>query len=331
MLLRDLVAQYGPLLVFANVLAAAIGLPVPAMPTLVLFGAMSAMHPAMIGSQLVTVVALSVLGALIGDTVWYVAGRRYGGTTLKTICRLSLSRDTCVRKTERFFGRYGVRVLAVARFIPGLSLVSVPMAGALGTRYRTFAGYDALGAAVWTIVGLVAGIVFYRQIDWLFAGASHLGRAVLLVIVALLAIYAAVRWMRRRALIRQLANARIGVDELDLLLRDATAPVVLDVRSPEHRKLDPFTIPGAQFADERQIGDIAARYPLTQKFVVFCSCPNEVTAALMAKRLLDAGFTDALALRGGLDAWRDTGRQLTSLAEEMPAANDPVAGLHKPA
>jgi membrane protein DedA with SNARE-associated domain/rhodanese-related sulfurtransferase len=330
-MLRDLVAQYGPLLVFANVLAAAIGLPVPAMPTLVLFGAMAAMQPAMIGSQLLTVLALSVLGALIGDTVWYIAGRRYGGTTLKTICRLSLSRDTCVRKTERFFGRYGVRVLAVARFIPGLSLVSVPMAGALGTRYRTFAGYDALGAALWTTAGLAAGLVFYRQIDWLFAGASRLGRAVLLVIVALLAIYAAVRWMRRRALIRQLASARIGVDELDLLLRDAAAPVVLDVRSPEHRKLDPFTIPGAQFADERHIEDIVARYPFSQKFVVYCSCPNEVTAALMAKRLLDAGFTDAMPLRGGLDAWRDTGRQLTSLLEDIPAANDPVAGLHKPA
>ncbi|KVF01471.1 DedA family protein/thiosulfate sulfurtransferase GlpE [Burkholderia vietnamiensis] len=330
-MLRDLVAQYGPLLVFANVLAAAIGLPVPAMPTLVLFGAMAAMHPAMIGSQVVTVVALSVLGALIGDTVWYVAGRRYGGATLKTICRLSLSRDSCVRKTERFFGRYGVRVLAVARFIPGLSLVSVPMAGALGTRYRTFAGYDALGAALWTIVALGAGLVFYRQIDWLFAGASRLGRAVLLVIVALLALYAAVRWMRRRALIRQLASARIGVDELERLLRDPSAPVVLDVRSAEHRKLDPFTIPGAQFADERHIDDIVARYPLTQKFVVYCSCPNEVTAALMARRLLDAGFTDALPLRGGLDAWRDTGRELASLLEEAPAANDPIAGLHKPA
>ena len=58
-------------LVFANVLAAAIGLPVPAMPTLVLFGAMSAMHPAMIGSQLVTVV---VLGARRAD-------RRHGGTS----------------------------------------------------------------------------------------------------------------------------------------------------------------------------------------------------------------------------------------------------------
>ncbi|MBN3789015.1 DedA family protein/thiosulfate sulfurtransferase GlpE [Burkholderia sp. Ac-20353] len=330
-MLRDLVAQYGPLLVFANVLAAAIGLPVPAMPTLVLFGAMAALHPDMIGSQLVTVLALSVLGALIGDTIWYVAGRRYGGTTLKTICRLSLSRDSCVRKTERFFGRYGVRVLAVARFIPGLSLVSVPMAGALGTRYRTFAGYDALGAALWTIVGLVAGVVFHQQIDWLFAGASRLGHAVLLVIAALLVLYAAVRWMRRRALLRQLAHGRIGVDELDALLRDPAAPVVIDVRSAEHRKLDPFAIPGAQFADERQIGDIAARYPLTQKFVVYCSCPNEVSAALMAKRLADAGFTDALALRGGLDAWRDTGRQLTSLANDTPRADDSVSGMHKPA
>ncbi|MXN76370.1 hypothetical protein GR157_16685 [Burkholderia sp. 4701] len=330
-MLRDLVAQYGPLLVFANVLAAAIGLPVPAMPTLVLFGAMAMLHPEMIGSQLVTVLALSVLGALIGDTVWYVAGRRFGGTTLKTICRLSLSRDSCVRKTERFFGRYGVRVLAVARFIPGLSLVSVPMAGALGTRYRTFAGYDALGAALWTICGLLVGLVFYRQIDWLFAGASRLGHAVLFVIAVLLGMYAAVRWMRRRALIRQLANARIGVDELEALLRDAVAPVILDVRSEEHRKLDPFAIPGAQFADERHVGDIVARYPLTQKFVVYCSCPNEVSAALMAKRLTDAGFPHALALRGGLDAWRDTGRQLTSLAGDTPAANDPVGGLHKPA
>ncbi|MCW0014579.1 thiosulfate sulfurtransferase GlpE, partial [Burkholderia pseudomallei] len=140
-----------------------------------------------------------------------------------------------------------------------------------------------------------------------------------------------VRWMRRRALIRQLANARIGVDELDALLRDAVAPVILDVRSEEHRKLDPFAIPGAQFADERHVGDIVARYPLTQKFVVYCSCPNEVSAALMAKRLTDAGFPHALALRGGLDAWRDTGRQLTSLAGDTPAANDPVGGLHKPA
>ncbi|WP_179402756.1 DedA family protein/thiosulfate sulfurtransferase GlpE [Burkholderia guangdongensis] len=319
-MLRDLIAQYGPLLVFVNVLASALGLPVPALPTVVLFGAMVALHPALIGAPLAAAIGLSVVAALIGDSVWYTAGRRYGGTTLRTICRLSLSRDSCVKKTERFFGRYGVRVLAVARFIPGLSLVSVPMAGALGTRYRTFAGYDALGAALWTVCCLLAGFVFHQQIDWLFAGASQLGRAVLVVIVALLAAYAAVRWMRRRALIRQLSSARIGVDELDALLNAEPLPVILDVRSAELRKVDPFSIPGAEFADERHISDIVARYPVTQKFVIYCSCPNEVSAALMAKRLQNAGFIDALALRGGLDAWRDTGRTLASLASDAPPA-----------
>jgi membrane protein DedA with SNARE-associated domain/rhodanese-related sulfurtransferase len=330
-MLRDLVAQYGPLLVFVNVLAAALGLPVPALPTLVLYGAMAALHPELVGTSLATVLALSVAGALIGDTVWYVAGRRYGGATLRTICKLSLSRDSCVKKTEHFFSRYGVRVLAVARFIPGLSLVSVPMAGAFGTRYRTFAGYDALGAALWTICGLLGGLVFHRQIDWLFAGASRLGRTVLVVIVALLAAYTAVRWMRRRALIRQLAHARIGVEELDALLRAAPTPVILDVRSAELRKLDPFAIPGAEFADERHVGDILARYPLTQKFVVYCSCPNEVSAALMAKHLHDAGFTGALALRGGLDAWRNTGRDLMSLASDAPPAAGAIVGAPKAA
>ncbi|AIO69782.1 DedA family protein/thiosulfate sulfurtransferase GlpE [Burkholderia oklahomensis] len=321
-MLHDLVARFGPLIVFANVLAAAIGLPVPAMPTLVLFGAMATLHPDAIGAQLAPVLALAVLAALIGDTAWYIAGRHFGGRALKTLCKLSLSRDSCVRKTERFFGRWGVRVLAVARFIPGLSLISVPMAGALGTRYRTFVGYDGLGALLWASCGIAVGFAFAKQIDWLFTGANRLGHAVLVVIVALLALYTAVRWMRRRALIRQLANARIDVDELDQLLQADPAPVIVDARSPEHRKLDPYAIPGAQLADERDLRDIVAHYPATQKFVIYCSCPNEVTAALMAQRLKQAGFADALALRGGLDAWRDTGRQLIEL--DPQAASEAV-------
>ena len=96
-MLHDLIAQYGPALVFLNVLAASLGLPVPAMPALVLFGAMAAMHPGSIGQQVVPVLGLSVLAMLIGDSVWFLAGRLYGGNTLKTLCKLSLSRDTCVK------------------------------------------------------------------------------------------------------------------------------------------------------------------------------------------------------------------------------------------
>jgi len=312
-MLLDLVTRHGPLIVFVNVFAAAIGLPVPAMPTLVLFGAMASLHPDMMRAQLGPVVLLSVLGALIGDTAWYIAGRRLGGRALKTLCKLSLSRDSCVRKTEHFFGRWGVRVLTVSRFIPGLSLVSVPMAGAMRTRYRTFVRYDALGALLWTACALFVGVMFSNQIDWLFAGASRLGHAALVILVVLLALYMSWRWMRRRALIRRLASARIEIDELAQLLDSDPAPVIFDVRSEEHRKLDPYAIPGAQFPDERHLDDIKSHYSHTQKFVIYCSCPNEVSAALLAKRLHQAGFADALALRGGLDAWRDAGRPLVVL------------------
>jgi membrane protein DedA with SNARE-associated domain/rhodanese-related sulfurtransferase len=312
-MLHDLVARYGPVLVFANVLAASLGLPIPAMPTLVLFGAMAALNPASIGSQLVPVLIISVFATLIGDSAWFFAGRLFGGNTLKTLCRLSLSRDTCVKKTERFFGRWGVRMLAVAKFVPGLSIVSIPMAGAMGVTYRAFLANDSIGATLWAGSGLVLGVLFSQQIDMLFAGANRLGRNTAVVVAALLLLYAAYRWTRRRALLRKLAAARITVDELHDLMRADATPVVFDIRSEEKRHLDPYVIPGALFADERHLDEIVATYRPDQKLIIYCSCPNEVSAAWMAKQLTDAGFADVLPLRGGLDAWRDAGRPLSPL------------------
>ncbi|HTH73694.1 MAG TPA: DedA family protein/thiosulfate sulfurtransferase GlpE [Trinickia sp.] len=317
-MLHDLVARYGPALVFVNALAASLGLPVPAMPTLVLFGAMAALHPGSIGAQLMPVLALAVLASVIGDSVWFLAGRRYGGATLKTLCRLSLSRDTCVKKTERFFGRWGVRVLTVSKLVPGLSLLSVPLAGALGTPYRAFVAHDGIGAAIWASLGLAIGVLVSRQVDWMFAAAGRLGHASLLVVAVLLALYAAYRWMRRRALMKKLANARIGVDELYALMSAQTAPVIFDIRSEEKRRLDPYVIPGALFADERLLDEIIATYRPDQKLVIYCSCPNEVSAAWMAKKLMDAGFRDVLPLKGGIDAWREAALDVATL--QFPAA-----------
>jgi len=312
-MLHDLIAQYGPALVFINVLAGSLGLPVPAMPALVLFGAMAAMHPGSIGQQVAPVLGLAILAMLIGDSVWFMAGRLYGGNTLKTLCKLSLSRDTCVKKTERFFGRWGVRVLAIAKFVPGLSLVSVPMAGAMGVPYRQFVGFDGIGAALWSGTGLLIGVMFAPQIDMLMSGASRLGRFALVVVVVLLVLYATYRWQRRRQLIKKLANARITVEDLYHAMGAKPPPVVFDIRSEEKRKLDPYIIPGALFADERKLDEIVGKYPNDQKLVIYCSCPNEISAAWMAKTLIEAGFTDVLPLLGGLDAWRDAGRTLESL------------------
>lgn len=317
-MLHDLVARYGPALVFANALAASLGLPVPAMPTLVVFGALAALSPASAGAQLGEVLILAVAGTLIGDSIWFLAGRLYGGGTLKAICRLSLSRDSCVKKTERFFGRWGVRVLTVAKLVPGLSLVSVPMAGAMGTPYRAFLKHDGVGAALWAGMGLALGVLFSRQIDFLLATAGQLGRASALVIAVLIALYTGWRWVRRRALIRELALERIDVRALQALIEGGNAPIVFDIRSDETRKLDPFTIPGARLVDDRDIESVIAAYRPDQTLVVYCACPNEISAAAMTKRLREAGFADARPLRGGLDAWRDAGHAVVPLVEAPP-------------
>jgi membrane protein DedA with SNARE-associated domain len=52
------------------------------------------------------VLLVGALAAAIADTLWYLAGRRYGRRVLRLLCRVSLSPDSCVRQTETIFERF---------------------------------------------------------------------------------------------------------------------------------------------------------------------------------------------------------------------------------
>jgi membrane protein DedA with SNARE-associated domain/rhodanese-related sulfurtransferase len=303
---------------FLNALGASLGLPIPAMPTLVMVGASIVMAPVSTLPHLLAALLLAVLGALMGDLFWFHAGRRYGGRTLHTLCKLSLSRDSCVKQTERFFGRWGVRVLFAAKFIPGLSLVSVPVAGAMGVGLGTFVRFDAVGTTLWAAAGLALGALFAHQLDAFFVALNIYGRDAIEIAVVALALYIAYRWWHRRALSQTLESSRVTTAELQTFMEGGLQPVVYDIRSPEKRYLDPVVIPGAQFADERQLDDIIANVDRASKIVIYCTCPNEVSAAWMAKQLRRNGFHDATPLLGGLDAWREEGRELETIAAEPP-------------
>jgi membrane protein DedA with SNARE-associated domain len=56
---------------------------------------------------------------------------------LRGIGRLSLSRETCVGNTARFFERWVPRLLLVSKFVPGVFTVALPMAGASGVTLGT--------------------------------------------------------------------------------------------------------------------------------------------------------------------------------------------------
>jgi len=323
-MLHELLTKYGPEVVFVNVLGAALGLPIPATPTLIVVGAAAAIAPATMWPSLCLLLVVSVCASLLGDMVWFNAGRRYGNKTLHTLCKLSLSRDTCMQKTERFFGRWGMRVLFAAKFIPGLSLVSVPLAGAMGVKLSSFIKYDGIGAALWAACGLAVGAAFAYQLDWLFAMFHLYGRNTAVIALTGLAAYIVYRWWRRQAIAKTLETERISVDELFTLIQTDLAPVIFDIRSAEKRQLDPYVIPGSRFADERQLDGLVASLDPLQKVVIYCSCPNEVSAAWMAKRLRQLGIIDATPLLGGLEAWRETGLELAPIAYAAASATQPT-------
>ena len=323
MLSHELIERYAGLVVFLNVLGASLGLPLPVTPTLVTVGATLAVAtsaPSAVLAHFAVPLGVAILGGLAGDLVWYAGGKRYGERTLDTVCSLSLSREACVKKTERFFGRWGVRVLVVARFVPGLSLVAVPLCGAMAVKLRSFILHDCIGVALWSAVGLAVGGLFASQIDRLFQLLSAFGGRTFGIVAIALAVYLVYRYGRRIVLAKGLEKARISVDELHALLSSQPRPAVFDIRSPERRALDPFAIPGAELTDERQWREIVRRYGRSRPLVIYCSCPSEISAAWMAKRLHLAGVEVALPLAGGIDAWRLAGFEVDRLTPTNEAA-----------
>ncbi|VVD60453.1 putative membrane protein [Pandoraea iniqua] len=306
-MLFDLIARYGLWLVFLNIFGQALGLPLPAYPTLIVTASTALFPP-------LGIIALAAAAALLGDVIWFLAGRRYGHHILRLMCRLSISPDTCVSRTEGSMGRYGVRVLLFARFVPGLSALSVPMAGALGVSWRKFLLYDALGAMLWSGVAVALGVGFSSHIVSVLDAFDTLGRGVLWLVVIVFALYLLNRWLNRYRLLRSLRMARIGVQTLETWMKDEITPVVIDVRSAARRAIDPFTIPGAIAIEPDDIASKLRDIPRDRRIVVFCACPNEVTAARLAQQLRQQGFAEVRPLLGGLDAWRDAGYHVEKIA-----------------
>ena len=276
-----------------------LGAPVPALPVLLLAGAQATGDPL----YLVYALVLSIVASTIGDLAWFWAGRRYGHRVLKLLCRVSLSPDSCVRQTESTYERRGVATLVIAKFVPGLATVAPPVAGALGLRLSTFVVYNGAGAALYCGAGLALGLVFHSQVDWLFDRLIELGVRAMLVIGVLLALYVGYRAWDRWRFLRSLRAGRISVDELYGMMNRGDDPIVLDVRSRAHRELDRRRIPGARGVDLDDLELTLAEIPRDRDVVVYCACPNEVTAVKVAMRLRDRGFKRVRPLSGGIDAW----------------------------
>ena len=313
-----LIAHYGLLLVFFSVLVDQVGAPLPAVPTLVVAGTLAASDQLSIAGILLVALA----ACLIGDLLWYWAGRHFGTGVMRTLCRISVSPDSCVRRSELQFERWGGQVLVIAKFVPGLSLVAPPLMGAMGLRLHVFLLLDGLGALLWVSVPVGLGYAFAAQIDTLLAALASAGTAAFELVLGLLAVYILGRWWWRRSLLLALRMTRITVEELNHAIVDGRAPLVVDVRSETSRRLDARIVPGALLVDIDRLGQSLHDVPLDQELVIYCNCPNEASSARAAKALMARGYRHVRPLLGGLEAWGAAGYAVQRLPLSLDSGHE---------
>jgi membrane protein DedA with SNARE-associated domain/rhodanese-related sulfurtransferase len=315
-----LIHDYGVLVVFAAVLVEGIGVPVPSFAVVVL--AASVLDHAHLGS----IFLAAFIAGLLTDLAWYWAGHRLGYKLLRTLCRVSLSTDSCVQRTESVFLRWGLSSLLVARFLPGYSLVAQPLAGALRQPFVPFLFYDLVGMVVWCVAGIVLGAVFSSAVGDVLNFLDRFGTYGTLALLFAFFAYIAYRWYRRQAVIKQLRMDRISAIELRRLIQEGSQPVILDIR-PDGARAREGIIPGSIYVNPMAIEKLETTILSAHEIVIYCACPNEASAAHIAQRLMTRGVKRVRPLLGGIDAWTDAGFEVHAHSESSTTTEVTVQPL----
>jgi membrane protein DedA with SNARE-associated domain len=257
--------RHGISLVFANVFLEQIGAPIPAVPTLIVAGALAARGRL----QLLPLLGAALIASLLADTVWYLIGRWKGHKVLRIVCRISLSPDSCVRQTESLFERRGMISLLFAKFIPGFNTVAPPLAGAMGTSLPAFVLWDGLGSLLWIGAGVTVGWIFHTAVGRALEYLETLGLWALILLAVGLALVIAVKYFQRRRLLRLLELARISVYELRGLIDRGEAPVIVDVRTQSRYQMG--RIPGALRMSLEDLDEKLADLPRNREVILYCT------------------------------------------------------------
>jgi membrane protein DedA with SNARE-associated domain len=307
--LVDFLVRHGYLLLFVWVLAEQLGLPLPSAPLLLAAGALAGTHR----MNLAMALALPIAAAMIGDSLWYEMGRLQGVKVLRWLCRVSIEPDSCIHRTQVRFERNGPWELVVAKFIPGLNALAPPLAGITSMPLRRFALFGGAGTLLWAGGYIGTGYVFSGELEDVAAHLAFLNRGLFALLVGGLLLYIGWKYFNRRRFLHKLRIARISPEELRQRIDAGEDIVIVDLRHALEFESEPETIPGAVHMDAAELEEAFEVIPRDREIVLFCSCPNEATAAQMALRLRNLGITRIRPLAGGLAGWRDRGFPLQAL------------------
>lgn len=259
--------RYSLVILPALVVAEQFGIPLPAAPALLGFGALVAHGrgriPVMLGA--LAIVALTV------DFAWYEFGRRRGARVLTGLCRLSLEPDFCVRRAQNVFARFGASAMLVAKFVPGLTTIVPSLAGVVAVGRIRFALYDLAGVLLWAGLWIGVGYVFSDAVAVIAGRVAALGLRLGIVLGVLLGSYTLVKYLRRRLYLRRLRTASISAEALKLRLDAGENMTIVDLRTPLDVAAVPHAIPGSLWVEADHIDQLEAEIVRARDLILYCS------------------------------------------------------------
>ena len=263
----EFVIRHGYMILFGVVFVEQAGLPVASVPVLLGIGALSAEGRFSFAPALL--VALSA--SLPADAAWFEMGRSKGYRVLRLLCRISLEPDTCVQSATGVFRRYGMGTLVLAKFIPGMGIVTTPMAGVMGMPLARFLLLDGTGAALWDTLYLGLGVVFRRQLEDFAAVVAKTGFSLAVVVIAAIGGYLGWKWLGRRRYLRNLAMARISPEELWRRMEAGEDVTVLDLRHASEIDADGSKVPGALRFAPQDLDTKHQEIPRDRDIILYCT------------------------------------------------------------
>ena len=297
-------------LTYPSVLLAVFGqqlcLPIPSILFLMAAGALSARGE----MRMSFIILLAVSGCLAADGIWFWFGRRWGSRALQLLSRFSADPRKCSRNANQKFRRYGLRVLCVAKFVPGLDVVMPPLVGAEGAPVAGFLAFDMLGGFLWSGFYVGLGYLCSKELEVALGWAEHFGTALGLAIGVPICVYVAWRGLALVRMIRQLRLRRMSASLLARKLKSPGKVAVLDLLAFEGKSDSerPEVIPGAFRVDPTRVRETPHLVvPDGVNIVLYSSTGGDTVSAQAAMALKRIGVNNVWVLQGGIRAWRERG------------------------
>jgi rhodanese-related sulfurtransferase len=172
---------------------------------------------------------------------------------------------------------------------------------------------------------MITGYVFSGELERIAGSAAYLGEWLLVLILAAFAGYIGWKYFNRRRFLQKLRIARITPEELKEKIDSGEDVIIVDLRHAFDFEAQPETIPGALHMDAAELEEAHEVIPRDREIVLFCACPNEVTAARLALLLRSKGITRIRPLAEGYEGWRSRGFPMSRPKNEPQDARPVVA------